>query len=342
VSWTDADLLGQLLDEFLDAPSSDAGPMVNGLANLADCPPGDPARPIWGWLAAWASSARELGEPVLALKIAAFTVVWREYGVHQATGAAFAPIEPSSAEYTEIMRSAFDASAALPLSAVIRSGDGLTVGQLLAQLRGETGPTVEPNHEADSAPRPWAARDDELFALVEAECPRQWEVMLRLLEEDERVAQAAPVLSYQLRPALLALTDFRLLIVSLPKYIIGDLDCAEIQLVDVLGARYRPGSRREVAGIRDAMRSLRQLVIESQVGDYSVTFPGGARSRDGAAWPNLIMRQKRAARAPDRPEAARTAAPPALADQLEKLGQLHQGGVLSAAEFAAAKARLLS
>ena len=178
--------------------------------------------------------------------------------------------------------------------------------------------------------------------MLETRCGNQWATFLDMLEPDERVCAAAPVLSFEIRVALLALTDRRVVIVSAGRFVVGPATYPEIDLADVRTVRYHRGSARAGAmegGFKHTVRSQHQLSITSSTGDYSVNFHmRGARNNEGVDWPTLILRQKRARSAP--PSAAPSAASD-LAGQVERLARLRRDGILTDAEFAAAKAKLL-
>ena len=342
----EADLLGQLIDEFLQSPT-DIGPSVHELAKLSGSQPTDPDRPIWLWLAEWSSTTGDLDEPLLALKIAAFTLAWRNRATAGPAAALLHPLDPASSEFTQIQLSALSAARQLSDGTAFRDKDDLTVERLTAYLYG---PHSRSMGRGDRRPPPvdrrYAGLGEDRLSLLEYRCGTQWATFLELLEPGEQVRAAAPVMSFDLRVSLLALTDHRLIVVSAGKFLLGTATYAETDLADVLTVRYHPGSQRAAAmagsGVKDTFRSLRQLTIESRSGDFSVNFRiHGVPKNEGAEWPTLILRQKRA-----RPEApAQQPSPPTatpdLAGQLEKLGQLRRDGILSETEFAAAKARLL-
>lgn len=346
VALDDADLLGRLIDEFLRSPA-DIWPSIRELIELSGSQPSNPDRPIWLWLAAWSSATDELDEPLLALKIAAFTLAWRDRSTARRVAALLHPLDPTSNEFAQIQQSAVAAARQVSNGPVFRDVGELTTTRLTTYLYGRNLRSAI-GHGSQSPPidRRYAGLGTDRVSLLEWRCSNQWATFLELLEPDEQVRAASPVLSFNIRTAVLGLTDSRVVIVAAGKFFLGGATYVEVDLADVLTVRYNHSSPHAAAmegGFKDAFRSLRQLVIESRTGDCSVSFGvRGTPKNEGAEWPTLILRQKRASlETPILPPSPRPAAIPDLPGQLEKLGQLKQDGILTEAEFAAAKARLL-
>lgn len=184
--------------------------------------------------------------------------------------------------------------------------------------------------------------DDQRAELLTRRYFKLYERLLDRLMPGEYLSAAAPVV-VNLRIALVGLTDRRVVVVASGKSAFSPLVVTEIDLEYVLTVRFSRGNLRAASGIRDAVQSANELIIESRTGDYSVSFSARGTGKDeGAQWPSLILgmqRQLLNRAAPRAPSAAPLAG--SLVADIDRLVDLRKRGLLTEDEFAAAKGLLL-
>ncbi|HEX5408125.1 MAG TPA: hypothetical protein VFX16_38160 [Pseudonocardiaceae bacterium] len=207
--------------------------MIDQLIELSHTQPSDPERPIWVWLAAWSAAAGEMSEPLLALKIAAFTLSWRERcDSSRRTALVLHRLDTDSTEFHEIRTCAIAAAQELPGAAMFSDVDELTVPRLVTYLYGD-------DLSMSAEERMSTAIEDQRLAgltadrrlLMERRCGSQWATFMEeLLEPDEMVRAAAPVFSFEIRVSALVLTDRRIVVVFPPKFFVGNASFVEVHL----------------------------------------------------------------------------------------------------------------
>ncbi len=307
VSLEDADLFANLLDAAASAAPADAGPPLRELVRLARLGPEHPERTLWQWCAAWSAACDELDEHVLALKIAVFVRSWTETAEHPVAASLGSPLP---AERAAVDEAAIAAAAKVDDFVAVRRREASRIPAFTDTLTAERRNFI-----------------DHRYAF-------HWDTMTDFLTPGEVVREACPVLLPNLRVAMLALTDDRLLIARGNAFGFLEPTCVLIDLEHVLTARYSMGRFRDAHGFKDMVHKAHELVVESRTGTFSVSFGvRGTPGSEGSRWPNLILDRQ-----------GRKSGPPAtggLAAELEKLAVLHRQGLLTATEYQAAKARVL-
>lgn len=340
VQLEDADLFANLLDAIFIAAPRDAAPPLRELARLAGPGLDQADRSLWQWCAAWSQACDQLDEHLLAAKIAVFAVSWRDTPIAPAAVIQHLGV-PSTDDFAAIRDAALIAVAELDDSAVVRKPDGLTAARVGDCLReGLPLPTLERSPVTGIAPA-IDTLDQQRHILIERRCSLHWGTMTDFLLPGEVVRAACPVTLPNLRLALLALTDDRILIARGNALGFGEPTFMQIDLLHVLTARYTTGKFRDADGFKEAVHKSYELVIESRTGTFSVSFGvRGTPKNEGGLWPNLILEHR------DRKAGALNSPPPVaaggLATDLEKIATLHREGLLSEGEYQAAKSRILN
>jgi hypothetical protein len=182
------------------------------------------------------------------------------------------------------------------------------------------------------------ALDQARIDLLIAKTPKQYELLLEVLDDEEDLSAAAPV-AMNVRLAVIGLTERRLIIVKAGKTIFSQVTWAEVHLEHVVSVHLPKRRVRSATSVIDSIQSYNEVVIESRSGDYSVSFAVPGIDKDEAArWPNMILGMQ--TRLIDRSAIPATAAPApngGLVGDIERLADLHQRGLLTEEEFTAGR-----
>lgn len=129
-----------LINEFQAAPTiaGTQGP-ANGLMRLSGASPIDQSRTLWSWFAAWCNKAREIGQPLVAVRIAEFVQYYEEMYFPNAGSARMFLFKPTDEQRLAIERAAFTACGDLDAAASVRPDIDLPVAAFERYLGERTG-----------------------------------------------------------------------------------------------------------------------------------------------------------------------------------------------------------
>lgn len=340
VALADAPVIAELIDVVLRAET--IGPPLRELAVLADLRPDHPERTLWQWFLGWTLESGDLEEHVLAVKMAILTLSWNQMFGDRPEVEMLGLGAPSADERDEIRELALVAAGELPERTIVRRAGQLTAAEAAECLSHDLPFPRQTRFQGDPTLRQVHSLDEGHMRLVERWCANEWLTVVELLGEDELIRAASPVLVSSMRPALLVLTDLRIVVASEPRLGFGASTCGEVHLDHIRTVRYLEGWLRDATGFRDAVQRAYELIVEAETGDFSVCFGvRGTSHGKGARWPNLVLAARDCLRQARQPATVAAAPTGGLGTELEKVVALFREGVLTEAEFRAAKARLL-